>query len=390
MDAKRMLRLAMLGQALGFCFLPVVTAAPPWAGLLSVGRIEADPNKTYAVTDANGPYMIMACSFSGPEAEKQAKELVLELRKKHKLEAYLHKVHFKLDDPNGETSANGSPRRRSYQYARFMAHPDRYKDGAIKEVAVMVGNYRAVEDPDTQKTLKTLKSAQPDCLQVEKGKRTSQTLAALRFVQQHVAMEGNQTKGRGPMGHAFVTTNPLLPPDYYAPKGVVDELVLKMNKKVEHSLLDCPGKYTVQVARFTGEVTINQREIAEIQSGLGAKKAKRLPLEEAAEKAHILTEALRLKGYEAYEFHDRYASIVTVGSFDSVGAPRPDGKIEINPKILAIIDFFKAKDPQIPGQPAGAMQLKQLADIYFDMQPMPVEVPKRSISRELARHVEDE
>ena len=112
MDAKRMLRLAMLGLALGLCFLSIASAAP-W-GLLSVGRIEADPNKTYAIAEANGPYMIMACSFSGPDAERQAKELVLELRKKYKLEAYVHKVHFKLDDPNGDAgAATAAQRRRS-------------------------------------------------------------------------------------------------------------------------------------------------------------------------------------------------------------------------------------------------------------------------------------
>ena len=54
------------------------------------------------------------------------------------------------------------------------------------------------------------------------------------------------------MGHAFITTNPLLPADYYAPRKGIDELVLRMNKGVTHSLLDCPGKYTVQVAHFMG------------------------------------------------------------------------------------------------------------------------------------------
>ena len=40
-----------------------------------------------------------------------------------------------------------------------------------------------------------------------------------------------------------------------------------MNKNVTHSLLDCPGKYTVQVAHFTGQVIIDQREIRAIESG---------------------------------------------------------------------------------------------------------------------------
>ena len=110
-------------------------------------------------------------------------------------------------------------------------------------------------------------------------------------------------------------------------------------------------------------------------------------LAEAAEKAHTLTEALRLKGYEAYEFHDRYQSIVTVGSFNSAGTPRADGKIEINPAIHRIMQQFGAT-AALPGQPPGAMKVTSLLGISFDIQPIPVEVPKRSISRELARRLD--
>ena len=67
---------------------------------------------------------------------------------------------------------------------------------------------------------------------------------------------------------------------------------------------------------------------------------------DAALKAHVLTEALRMKGYEAYEFHGRYASIVTVGNFDSVGTPRADGKTEINPEVHKTMEIFKAKPDQ--------------------------------------------
>ena len=44
------------------------------------------------------------------------------------------------------------------------------------------------------------------------------------------------------MGHAFITTNPMLPKDYFAPKGV-DGFVLRLNEGLEFSLLNCPGKY---------------------------------------------------------------------------------------------------------------------------------------------------
>jgi hypothetical protein len=363
-------------------------AETPWAGLMSSRRVECDPNKDYPLKESNGPWTIMACSFSGEGAEKQAKDLVLELRSKYKLEAYAHKVNFKLDDPNGPNMA-GAPVR--WQYRRFHDRPDLYKDSAIHEIAVLVGDFPAVDDPEVQKTLKKLRSIEPDCLNLEKGKPTSRPLAALRYMQDAVKASMNpkaaETK-HGPMNHAFVTTNPLLPPDYYAPKGGIDELVLRINKGVPNSLLDCPGRYTVKVATFTGTVELDQDKIRKIEDG---QKQLDSSLAKAAEMAHRLTEALRIKGYEAYEFHDRCASMVTVGSFDSVGTPRPDGKTEINPQIHAIMKTFGGP----PGNglaPAGGntVSVKSLAGIPFDFQPIPVEVPKRSISRELARRLDGE
>jgi hypothetical protein len=218
-------------------------------------------------------------------------------------------------------------------------------------------------------------------LKVNEGKGTSRALGALRTIQQAILPDGSERKNRGPMGHAFVTTNPLLPAEYYAPRKGIDELVLKMNKDVTHSLLDCPGKYTVQVAHFTGKVVINQQEVEAIEKG----KEMQSSLTQAAAKAHDLTEALRMKGWEAYEFHDRFSSIVTVGSFHSVGAPRKDGKIEINPQIHAIMKTFGAEPQKLPGNLKGQLVPKTLVGIGFDIQPIPVEVPKRSISRELAR-----
>jgi hypothetical protein len=158
-----------------------------------------------------------------------------------------------------------------------------------------------------------------------------------------------------------------------------------MNKDVTHSLLNCPGKYTVQVAHFTGEVIINQNDIRAIESGAKAgPESANQGLAAAAQKAHVLTEALRMKGYEAYEFHDINASLVTVGSFDSVGTPRADGKTEINPAVYRIIQVFRGE----PSKAFGAMQPKKLIDIYFDTQPIPVLVPKRSISRQLNERLE--
>jgi hypothetical protein len=336
-------------------------SAPPWE---LFKRIEADPNKSYAASEANGPWMILATTFRGPQAERQAHELVLELRKRFKLTAYTHRKTF--DYTGRETGLGLTPDGRP----KVMRHMQ-----AVVEVAVLVGDFSRVDDPDVEKVLHTIRYAEPHCL--ASGSSTAQTFSELRRWQKQLLPAGSERKQRGPMGHAFVVTNPLLPPEFFAPKGL-DKLVLDMNKQVEHSLLDCPGKYSVRVATFSGAVLIDQRKIREVQSG----KPLESRLVAAAEKAHALTDLLRRKGYEAYVFHDRHASYVTVGSFNSVGTPRPDGKIEINPQIHKIMQTFGADPSSAVG---GVIKPKRVGDIVLDIQPLPVEVPRRSISTDYAQ-----
>ena len=75
------------------------------------------------------------------------------------------------------------------------------------------------------------------------------------------------------------------------------------------------GKYTVKVATFTGQNVLLTRKVID-QMEKGKTLNLKSKLVDAAEKAHKLTEALRAKGVQAYEFHDRASSIVTIGSFD--------------------------------------------------------------------------
>ncbi|OHB65945.1 MAG: hypothetical protein A2V70_05075 [Planctomycetes bacterium RBG_13_63_9] len=365
-------RLLILCVGLWCCGCVAAQAASPLAGLLTFNRVQADPEREYRLTEDNGPWTIMACSFSGDGAAEQAKELALELRKRYKLEAYTHPMNFKF----GATRGRGIDR---YGAPLRMRH----RRDDLQEVAVLVGDYASVDDPRAQKVLQKLKYSLPRCLEVEKGQPTHQSLAGWRMTQkQFQEFIGSRKKDKGPMGHAFVTTNPLLPKEYFNSPGI-DPLVLEMNKSVTHSLLDCRGKYTVQVATFKGNVVIDQGEIEEIERG----KRIESELAKAAEKAHRLTEALRVKGWEAYEFHDRYASIVTVGSFNSIGTQNAAGQIELNSGVHAIMETFKAQPTTLPGQAAAATALKSLVGIPFDVQPIPVEVPKRSIRHEMARRL---
>ncbi|MEN6559110.1 MAG: hypothetical protein ABFC54_13130, partial [Thermoguttaceae bacterium] len=139
------------------------------------------------------------------------------------------------------------------------------------------------------------------------------------------------------------------------------------------------------------ETVIKQEDIRAIQEG---RKMMKSGLADAADKAHRLAEALRIHGYEAYEFHDRTMSMVTVGSFQSIGSQDANGKMVLHPKVLRIIQVF-GSDPNATQKlrpeseqilkSTGMDQyahadVKSLVGIPFDLQPKPIQVPKRSFS----------
>lgn len=341
----------------------------PIERLLTLQRVEADPNKTYELTPENGPWMIMACSFSGPRALEDAQALVLELRSRYKLPAYIYRKSFEFDDDD-------LPRRVD-RYGRPVKL--RYQKGEhVEEVAVLVGDFPSVDDPQALATLQKIKYCRPKCLELDPDKPTSRNLASWRLFWSFVDPQKQQ---KGPMRYAFLTTNPLLPKELFAPQGL-DELLVRANEGVKYSLLECPGKYTVQVATFTGKVAIKPQEIERLQrEPFDPEKSE---LVAAAQTAERLVEALRLKGYEAYIFHDRYASVVTVGSFDWITRSLPDGTVEFNPEVRKIIETFQGK-PIAEGPMAGAFAPQTIVGIPLDVSPIPVMVPKRSVQTVLNR-----
>jgi len=357
------------------CLQSPIAHAGPWRTILNIRHVEADANKPYWLTEENGPWCILASSFAGEGAQRDAHELVIELRKRYGLEAYMHQQSYDFSEPVQGLGVDkyGAPKRMRYLHG-----------GRFEEVAVLVGNFADVTDAGVEKTLDKIKYAKPNCLKIGDDDTTTQRFAGLRYLQRMV--NGDEEKrSKGPMGNAFVTRNPLLPDEFFAPGGV-DKFVLEMNEGVEHSLLDCPGKYSVRVATFRGNVILDQAEIHKIEERGGQMKSR---LDEAAIKAHKLTEALRKQGVPAYEFHDRYESIVTVGNFDKVTLPyrREDGRQEINPAVHKVMQQYGAMQKQLPGggHAAPGLKPKTLKGIPFDVQPVPVEVPKRSIGADYVR-----
>jgi len=362
----------VLATALVAAVSTTAWAAPPWANLIPFQRVEADAEKSYELTEDNGPWLIMATSFTGAGAEKDANDLVLELRKDYGLKAYTwHQSYDYTDSVVGKGyDRYGGPKKMRYM-----------NDVQFTSYVVMVGDFETVEESGVEKTLNKIKTAKPKVFQ-DSYTVKNDTIKTIRQKLRE-AIDSEDDKEKGPMGNAFVTRNPLLPEEYFRPKGM-DELVLSMNRESRHSLLNCPGKYTVRVATFRGAVELDQKKIEEIEKK-NIVSGTRLAV--AAEKAEKLAAALRKQGVEAYSFHDRAESIVTVGSFETVGTPRRDGKIEINPNVKRIMDGYKGGTgtAQIEGGTSPSYKPKSLNGIVFDVQPLPVEVPKVSIAADYAR-----
>ncbi len=364
------------------CFLLLTLSVSPLAAqgpggiagalraLSPFSSVEADKNKTYTLTDKHGPWLIYAASFTGEGGAKQANELVYELRHDHQLEAYITKHHF---DFSGRMTGLGLQEDGSQQVMRHR------RNVAFDQYAVMIGNFKDVYDPQVETTLQRIKHMQPVTLDPTKREVTYHSLGLWREVQRRVS-PNRKVRSMGPMRAAFVTRNPLIPASFFAPKGL-DPLVVKMNRDVQFSLLKCPGKYSVKVATFRGRTTMDTKKIEQLM----AAPTDSSQLAVAAHKAHTLTTALRNRGVEAYEFHDRHESIVAVGSFSSVGTKRPDGKIEINPAVHAILKSYGASQVNIPGRGLQAPTPHSFGNIPFDIQPMPIEVPRHSVASDYAQ-----
>ena len=184
------------------------------------------------------------------------------------------------------------------------------------------------------------------------------------------------------MSQAFVTRNPMLPEAYFQPPQI-DSFVHQMNDGLIHSLLECEGKYTVVVKTFEG--------LGAILDNKGDKdfKASTSRMNKFAADTEKMTLDLRSRGVEAYQYHDRYRSLVTVGSFDTLGRELPGGGFEYAPEIRAVMDEFRALNvnPELARQvPSGSRGIASngAALIPFDVQPTPIAVPK-STKRSLYR-----
>ena len=373
-----------------------LAADPLWQQLVPRKRVSAETDGDYTLTEKQGPWLVMAASFNGSEGERQARDLVLELRRDFHLPAYYYGMTFQQDDaaPGRGIDANGARIKRRYQ-----------RGDRVVQHAVLVGEFPAIDDPDAQQQLARIKTLKPESLMVEEGQETTQSLASVRKFQDYLRQRLGDTATKGPMSRAFLTRNPILPREYFVPQGIDDE-VAKWNEGIEFSLMKCPGKYSIRVATFRGRRSLKSR--TEDAEEMGTRKATEDdPLVVAVRNAHLLTVALREKGWDAYEFHDRRESYVAVGSFDD-GKQQPNGQIVLDSRDAEIIistfgattpgNIFERPAPEDyqreelqkqrfnnlftnqHGAVAEGFHPKRCVGMPLDIIPEPLLVPRRSVS----------
>lgn len=363
------MKLCSIFTALLLVMAATTASADPPSLLKSMfgrGGVEADSSKTYELSEEDGPWLILASTFVGENSKQRAERLVHEIRKEMGLPAFLYKENF---DFTGTVKSDPRTARQTRYWNRYQY------DG----YAVLVGEYDTSEHPSIEDDLKRVKTTTlpvfSDPNEVAAETSRSNPVTTVKAITSKL-LKSRKDSPIGPMGLAFLTRNPMLPAEFFE-TPVVDSFVNELNDGVPHTLLKCKGKYTVIVKTFQG--------IEAIVDGKQEKKfspsVKRM--DKYASVANKMTLALRKKGVEAYQFHDRFRSLVTVGSFQSLGRELPGGGFEYDPGIKAVMQKYSALNVrpelarQVPRDKKGRAS-NNVAMIPFDVQPTPIAVPKTS------------
>ena len=388
-----------------FCLFVTLIAA----GLASISQVDAQRlpfGRTRALetshlelADNDGPWLVMCTSFSGEDGLQQARRLAMELRTEHRLKAYIYTKTFDFRQQLSVGEGWEVVKTEDQQETIRPIQMKPLRNAKFDEVAVLVGDFSSVDDERAQKTLEKIKMLQPQTMlsEVSTGfdSPSDSDLQSLRNLKGIGFMSRNpELNNMGPMHAAFLLPNPLLPEEYFAARKV-DNFVIGLNKDLKYSLLKNPGKYSVKVASFSGQTTLdlNQMKLLEQQDQDRMRSRKGITeskLVDAAKKATLLTYALRRKNIEAYEFHDRHESYVCVGSFDWLTQEDQAGLKQNNPEIEKTILEFKGESVYVPGKP-GATKTYPLpakltaAGVTCDAQPLPVLVPKAEETKTASR-----
>lgn len=269
-------------------------------------NLPTEPIEPYLLTKEAGPFMVMAHTFRGPDAVRWAQALAMELRSQNQLMAY---VYFKKIKPMNSNVRGVPPTAAPEDGEGRISEPEIYR--IYDEAVVLVGDAQTMKDAEA--LLAVVKKIKPAFLSNVPSIFPWRTGAGLK--------------------KAIVTANPLVPAEALFAREE-DPLVERMNHG-PYSLYNCPGPYTLVVARFVGRSTFGDPD----KEFLKDDNLKTSPLVKASDDAELLAAELnkdvQLKqaGYQAFVYHDRNRSVVTLGQFNT---KIEQEKLARDPKIQSI------------------------------------------------------
>ena len=294
--------------------------------------LPTEPIEPYLLTKDAGPFMVSAHVFLGPDATRYALALVLELRRDYQLPAW---IYYQKNQPLHSNIRNVPPTAPESIRQPDLAMPERVR--IYDEAAVLVGNCKTLDESEA--LLHRVKKIHPKCLD------GMPTLMPWR-------------KGIG-LSRAMRTTNPYVPTQVLYPRKP-DTIVKQMNSG-PMSIFNCPGRYTLQVAEFTGRSTLASKD----RTFVNLTSLKSSPLMTAADDAQKLADnlardpAVMRTGFRPYVYHDRYSSKVTIGAFNT---PNDPAAAALRQKLTELaVDLNNRKVSEVIIVPAPVlMDLKEL------------------------------
>jgi hypothetical protein len=249
------------------------------------------PVEPYLLSKENGPFMVLARVFRGVDAERMALALVMELRNDYKLPAYI----LRTKDYPGRSLMRGTPPTvPSNVMMPDIKMPEKIR--TFDEAAVLIGNAKTLAE--SEKLWHEVRKIKPKCLQ--------------QMSTPFLWREG--------LSKSYRTTNPYVPVQNLYPR-TKDRLVVQMNSGLR-SIANCPGRYSLQIAEFSGRTSFAS------QPGGLIPNLKDSPLRTAHDDAEKMADKLardaefQRLGQPVYVLHDRSASRVYIGSFDSEQDPK--------------------------------------------------------------------
>lgn len=304
-------------------FVLVVISIVICSGSLSADIDAPVKGKRYKLSKIHGPWMIMVAAIrdvddedrrtQGMSAWEAADEIVFALRKDG-IPAYVYSQDEKMDEISSPSAGGTGSRRYIAQHGY---------------ISVMAGNFQSNSDKKAQEALEIIKKKfNPTFLNDPKNGGILP-----------------RTPGRpSPFSRAFLTVNPLWEGEVRDSEE--DNFITALNADQKYSLLQNKGKYTLIVATFHGSSVMQVGNNSAVRAVGYFEKHFGKSLDGCAENAITLTEKLRNAkkygydtNFDAWVFHDKYKSVVTVGSYDSTNDPeirmlatKFGGKVVRNPK----------------------------------------------------------